>query len=66
MADEKGREPGSTQPDPTQPSLAFFTRTNLTLWQHLISPYNVTPESHIKVVTIKVMIAYVTKEALDC
>ena len=66
MADEKGREPGSTRPDPTRPSLAFFTCTNLTLWQHLISPYNVTPESHIKVISIKVMIAYVTKEALDC
>ena len=58
MADEKGREPGSTRPDPTRPSLAFFTCTNLTLWQHLISPYNVTPESHIKVMTIKVMIAH--------
>ena len=32
--------------------------------KHLISPYNITPESHIKVWRIKEMIA--SKEGLDC
>ena len=41
----------------------------LDLWtsksdQHLISPYNITPESHIKVMRIKEMITNQTK-ALD-